>query len=134
MTANPLYRAWTKAIRNPPGPPTYNPRWIVSRRGWFKIYPDRIECGNLVIPKEQVTDAVMYESRQWFIPVFILGISTAEETWQFGFNPWAKVAEHLPFPFRREQISLHYSMFGLALRLFLFGYVIYAIWERISRR
>lgn len=128
------YWAWTKAIRTPDGFVGYHPRWIVAKRAWFKVFADRVECSSLVIPADAVTDAVVYEARQWFLPVRILSISTSSETWQFGFNPWANVTPYLPFPFRREAIQLHYSLFSTLVRMGLIAYVIYLLIMRLAGR
>lgn len=122
MTA-PLYRAWTKGTDQEPGAPRYSANWATARRAWFRVYDDRVECGDWVIPASAVQDAVLYESRQWFMPVSVLAVTTAARTWQFGFNPWARVAEHLPFAFRRERVRLRYSAFSVAVRVLLLGYV-----------
>jgi hypothetical protein len=126
------YSAWTKAIRDCDGPPQYSASWVNARRGWFEVFDDRVQCGDWVIQAESVLDAVLFEARQWFIPVYILSISTAEGTWQFGFNPWAKFDAHLPFSFRRERVRLRYSAFSIAVRLLLIVCVTYWIWRRFG--
>lgn len=131
--ASPVYRAWTKAIESDGTPPGYSASWISAIRGWFKVFPDRIECGDIVIEASEVRDAVLYEARQWFVvPVHILAVSTERGDWQFGFNPWANVAPHLPFPFRKERVRLRYSAFSIALRAVLLVYVVYLVIRRLK--
>jgi hypothetical protein len=132
--AAPLSQCWTKATDAEPGPPRYSANWALARRARFKSYPDRIECGDWVIPATDVRDAVLYEARQWFIPVYVLAVSTERRTWQFGFNPWCKVAAHLPFAFRRERVRLRHSAFSLAVRALLVAYLAFVLWRFLRGR
>lgn len=127
----PQFRAWTKAKFGEGGPPKYGTGWATSRRGWLKVFSDRIECGPNVINAEDVQEAVLYEARQWFIPVYVLSVTTSAGTWQFGLNPWTNVAPHLPFPFRRESVQLRYSTFSVLIRLAVFGYLAYVLYRRM---
>ncbi len=126
--SSPTYRAWTKSIRSD-GAPGYSANWVAARRAWLSIFPDRLECGSTVIPAEAVTDAVLYEARQWFIPVYILSVTTANETWQFGLNPWTDVGNYLPFAFRRERVRLQYSLFSIAVRAIWVACAAYLIYR-----
>ena len=130
---NLLYRAWTKGTAGEVGPPRYSVNWALARRAWFECYSDRVTCGDWVIRSADVRDAVLYESRQWFIPVFVLAIATNDCTYQFGFNPWAKIAAHLPFAFRREKVRLGYSRFSIAARGMLLIYIVLMVWYCQSR-
>jgi hypothetical protein len=132
--APPFYQCWTKATDAEPGPPRYSANWPLARRARFKSYPDRIECCDWVIPATEVRDAVLYEARQWFIPVSVLAVSTEHRTWQFGFNPWCNVAAHLPFPFRRERVRLRYSAFSLVIRALLIAYLASLLWQFLRDR
>ncbi|MFO0552403.1 MAG: hypothetical protein U0271_28705 [Polyangiaceae bacterium] len=130
MTA-PIYRCWTKATDAEAGPPRYSGNWAVARRDWFRIYADRVECGDWRIEGSDVEEAVLFSARQMLIPVLVLSIRTATKTYQFGFNPWARVADYLPFRFRRERAQLGYSAFSVALRVFLVAYLLYWAWRRL---
>jgi hypothetical protein len=130
--ALPIYRAWTKAIRTDDIAPGYSASWIAAYRGWLNSFPDRIECGDIVIAAEAVQDAAMYEARQWFIPVRILAVTTADATWQFGLNPWARIAGHLSFPVREERVRLRYTAFSFAVRFALVAYIIYLLVRRFG--
>jgi hypothetical protein len=123
-----LYTSWSKGTTSELGLPQYSANWAMAKRGRFKVFSDRVECGDWVIPASSVKEAVLFEARQWFIPVYILAITTVDKTWQFGFNPWSKVAEHLPFQFRRERVRLRYSRFSIVVRAVLLGYLAYLAW------
>lgn len=126
MTA-PKYRAFVKATRSETGPPRRSASWIFARRGWLKVFDDRLECGNWVIPASAVTSAVLYDARHGFLRAPVLAVSTADGTWQFGFNPWVRIAEHLPFEFRRESVRVRYSAFSLIVRLAAIAYLAYVL-------
>jgi len=127
-----VYKCWTKAIRGDAGAPRRSARWILSRRAFLEVYPDRIECGDWVIPASEVSDAVLYETRQLFVvPVFVLYIVTAKTTYQFGVNPWVRIAAQLPFDVRRERVRLRTSPFSIALRIALIALLAYWLWERL---
>ena len=125
----PLYRCWTKGLEGETGTPQRSARWATARRGWFRCYPDRVECGDWVIPAADVRDAVLYAARQMFIPVHVLGVSTSTQTFQFGFNPWSRVAKHLPFSFRRERVRLRHSAISIAATAFLLIWVGLWLWR-----
>ena len=128
--ASPIYRAWTKAIRTDDRAPGYCASWMVAHRGWLNVFTDRLECGEITIPVDAVRDAVLYEARQWFIPVHILAVTIDGGTYQFGLNPWTNIGGHLPFPFRRERVRLRYSAFSIAVRVALIAYVAYWLYRR----
>ena len=125
----PVYRAWTKAIDGETGPPRRSPAWATARRAWFRCYQDRVECGDWVIPTADVREAILYETRQGFLPVSVLAVSTDARTFQFGFNPWARVAPHLPFAVRRERVRLGYSPISIAARVGLLGWIGWWLWR-----
>lgn len=124
-----VYRAWAKGIEGETGPPSRSPAWATARRAWFRCYQDRVECGDWVIPATDVRDAVLYETRQGFLPVSVLAVSTDARTFQFGFNPWARVAPHLPFAVRRERVRLGYSPVSIAVRVVLLGWIGWWLWR-----
>jgi hypothetical protein len=126
------YRAWTKATADESGAPRYSANWVTARRAWFLVFDDRIECGDWTVPAGAVEDAVLYHSRQWFIPVSVLSIATGGQVLQFGFNPWVKIGRHLPFPYRQQQVRLKYSTFSIIVRVLLLLGIVY--WVLTKRR
>ncbi|MEM8643061.1 MAG: hypothetical protein AAGG51_30225 [Cyanobacteria bacterium P01_G01_bin.54] len=129
------YKCWTKATDQESSDPRHSVAWVVSRRGWFSVFDDRLECGDWIIPSSTIQEAVLFEARQLFIPVFILKISTADTTYQFGFNPWCRVAQHLPFKVEHRRIKLGYSKFSIAVRVVLILFVSLWLWQlRTSKK
>ena len=129
--SDPVYRAWTKGIEGETGPPRRSTAWATARRAWLRCYPDRIECGDWVIPAADVRDAVLYDTRQALFPVSVLAVSTGARTFQFGFNPWVRVAPHLPFVVRRERVRLGYSPISIAARVMLLGWIGWWLWRTL---
>ena len=48
----------------------------MSRRPRFKVFPNRVECGDWSILASEVCAATLFQARQWFIPVLILSVGT----------------------------------------------------------
>lgn len=101
----PMYRYWTKATDRESGVPRRSHNWLMARRGWLEIFPDRLECGDWVIPMESIRKAVMYEGRSMFMPARVLEVQSERGTFQFGFNPWVSVDRHLPFQYDRVKVK-----------------------------
>ena len=127
-----IYRCWTKGTRREKCPPRRSVNWAVSRRGWFRIFADRVQCGNWLIPVPEIQRAVLYHGRQFWLPVRVLELETEGGTYQFGFNPWVRVESHLAFPFSRQEVRLKYSIFSVAVRAALVLYLAFIIWRWLS--
>ena len=123
------YRAWTKATERETGTPQYSANWLVARRAWFKVYDDRIECGDWVVPADTVEDAALYHARQVGIPVTVLSLKSQGRVMQFGFNPWVRIGRHLPFPYRNENVHLRYSKFSVVVRVIIVLGIVYWLWR-----
>ena len=130
--SKPRYRCWTKATNKEDGMPRYSHHWLTSRRAWFKVFDDRVECGDWVFPVSSVREAVVFKSKQWFVPVSVLHLRTETATYQFGFNPWCRVESYLPFEVKTERVRLSYSIFSLVVRLALVGYLVYWLWTKLA--
>ena len=118
-----MYKCWTKASKAEKGGPRYSHNWMFSRRAWFKIYRDRIECGDWTLPFNEIAKAVNYQTKWLVLPVSILQIETSEDVYQFGFNPWAKPFSYFPFESEEKTVRMTYSSFSYAIRLLLIGYI-----------
>ena len=103
----------------------------MSRRAWLKVFDDRVECGSWSIPCESIQDAVVYQLRWLFFPVGVLYLELADESYQFGVNPWAKPWNHLPVPVRTEQAILGWSTFSVVIRLAALAAVVAVVVTRL---
>jgi len=124
------YKCWCKATNREGSEPRYSQNWVASKRAWFKVYGDRIECGSWVIPFSEVKQAIIYNTRQMFIPVQVLQVVTEQGRFQFGFNPWASPSKHLTLDMRQEIIRLKYSPFSIVVRVLVLGCLAYWVWDR----
>ena len=126
-----MYRCWTKATDRETGPPRRSQNWVVARRGWFKVFADRLECGDWSIPLGSIRKAVMYEGRSMFMPARVLEVQAERGTFQFGFSPWVSVDRHLPFQYDRVKVKLGFSPFSIVVRVVALGYLLYVIWRAL---
>jgi len=130
-----IYQCWTKASDKIQGEIERSHKWALARRDWFRVYSDRITCGNWIINNSDIKDATIFEGKQLFITVRILRIKVADKTYHFSFNPWCKVDQHLTFKAKTEQIGkIGYSRFSIFVRIILIGFIIFAIWYDYFRK
>ncbi|MCW1916582.1 hypothetical protein OJ996_23545 [Luteolibacter sp. GHJ8] len=115
----PLYRCMTKGVKGAAESFEYGMSWVTSRRARLKVFPDRLECGDWAIPYAAITDGVLFETRQMFIPCYILKVRTATECYQFGLNGNKFWRSELPFPVTRQKGRLKYSAVSIAMRVVL---------------
>ncbi len=123
------YRCFTKATDRAAAPPRPSRHWATSRRAWLKVFDDRLECGDWVVPVEAVTSATLYLSSVPLNPLKVLRLDTADRTFQFGLNPWCRIARHLPFEPRVETIRPAWALVSLLVRLALVAYLVYFVWR-----
>ena len=119
------YRCMTKATDRESGDPQRSFNWALSKRGFLRVYEDRIECGRWQIRADEVTEATLFRIRGNLLGGYVLQVRTGERTYQFGLNPWVRIADHLPFPFTETTVKLGYSRFSVVLRIAVVGYLIY---------
>lgn len=127
MTSAPVYRCFTKAIEGESGPPRRSQHGVAARRAWFRIYTDRIECGDWTVPFVDVRSATAWRTRTLFMPCTVLELVTEQRTLQFGFNPWVRPLEYLPFSMDERRVSLGWSPFAVGLRLALLAWVLWVL-------
>lgn len=127
------YRAWCKATNSEDSSPRYSHNWLLSRRGWFRIFEDRIECGDWRIPLGSVEKAIAYKTKQMFIPVTVLQLITADGSYQFGFNPWATPLDHIGIDIEEQKVKLKYSPFSVMLRVAVVVYLVYWLWSEYGK-
>lgn len=125
-----LRRCMTKATTAEGDDVRHSLNWVLSRRGTLKIYTDRMECGDWVIPYSDIDEAVLFRTRQLLIPGYVLRVKSRGVIYQFGLNPSRFWAGELPFPARREQVRLGYSWYSITIRIILVGSVVYWVWNR----
>lgn len=115
----PLYRCMTKGVRGASESFEYGLSWVTSRRAFLNVLPDRLACGDWSIPYPTITQAVLFQTRQMFIPCYILKLQTQDATYQFGLNGNKYWAGNLPFPVTRQTGRLKYSAYSIVVRVIL---------------
>lgn len=75
---------------------------------------------------------MLFEPRQWLIPVFVLQLSTSDTLYQFGFNPWCNVAHYLPFEVERRRVKLGYSVYSIATRVIFGMLTLLWLWQQFG--
>jgi len=128
----PLYQCMTKATTAERDHLRRSFNWVVSRRAILKVMPNALVCRNWVIPYDQIDEAILFSTRQLFIPCYLLRVKSGGTTYQFGLNPGGYWKGELPFPVKREKAKTSYSPFSLIIRILILAYIVYLIWERIA--
>lgn len=126
----PLYKCWAKATNKEEGSPRRSHNWVTSKRSWFEIYKDKIECGDWIIPFSEIQEAIVYKTRSLFMSVVVLQLKTSDQTYQFGFNPWANPIKYIPFDYTEEKIKLKHTPLSIMVRLIVVLYLIYLFWKK----
>ncbi len=127
-----LYKCNCKATDREEGEPGHSANWVASKRARLKIYEDRVECGDWTIPLSQVLEAKLYTARQFLLPVKVLHLVTAGGSYQFGYSGGKYPEVYLPFKVPKLSVRLKHSAFSLILRVFLYGYIVYWAWAKLS--
>ncbi len=107
--------------------------WLMSRRGRLKVMPEALVCGDWTIPYKNIDEAVLFRTRQMFIPCYVLRVKADRTIYQFGLNPSRYWSSDLPFPVRRERIRAEHSPFSIALRFVAVAAIAYWAWIRFGR-
>ena len=122
-----LYECMTKATTVEGDDIRYSQNWLMSRRGTLRVTTESLECGDWHISYSDIREAVLFSTRQMFIPCYVLRVRTDVKIYQFGLNPNRFWKGELPFPVQREQ--LRYSRFSIAVRVAWVAAVAYLVWQ-----
>ena len=128
-----IHKCMTKATTAEGGDIRHSFNWVVSRRGTLRVLSDALECGHWRIPYDSIDEAVLFSTRQMFIPCYVLRVSVDGTLYQFGLNPGSFWKGELPFPVQRETLRLKYSWFSIIVRTIAIAAIAYWIWQRASR-
>ncbi len=125
------YKCFCKATNHEVREPRYSNNWLAARRGIFKVYDDRVECGDWIIPYSEIEHAHIYRTKQMFIHVNVLQLISATGTYQFGFNPWANPFKYLGVKCDESEVKLGYSVFSVVFRVLLVLCLGYWVWNKL---
>lgn len=126
MSTKPIGSALTKMISGHAGKPQAGRSWLFAKRGLLRVYDDRLTLGSLTIPCNDIERAKIWQFGFWTgSGSRVLEVETAENSYQFSLNGWAKVVDALPFDYTVEKIVIPYAWLYAVIRTTA---VIFAIW------
>ena len=125
-----LHKCLTKATAADGDQMHCGPNWILARRSTLEVYDDHLRCRDWRIDYADIQDATLFSIRaNWFIPGYVLRVTTPARTYHFGLN-WGRFWKGpLPFAARCEQGRLGYSMFSILTRAVLLACIAYYVWR-----
>lgn len=119
VATEPIHCCMTKGVKGATDQFEYGLSWVTSRRAILKVFP-----------YSAIEQAVLLETKQWFIPCYVLKVQAADSTYQFGLNPNKFWKGDLPFQAERQKGKLKYSAYSIAIRVVL---VVGLIWYFYTR-
>ena len=128
----PIYKGMTKGVVADEAIPMPSPKWITSRRGILKVYGDRLECGDWIIPFDQIKESNLYKDAGLFYPGHVLRVVTNDRTYQFGLNPNRFWKNELPFKVERIQRSMTRTILVYGVRTLAIVALIYWLWTDLN--
>lgn len=128
----PRYSCFCRGTDKETGEPRTSLNWVFSRRAMFRIFDDRIECGDWTIPFSDVQTAILYKTKQWPLTHDILHFETRDKSFQFNFPLWAKPAKYLNLELPEKAVKLKQDPITILIRLAVVGYIAYEIWKRVA--
>jgi hypothetical protein len=111
-----LFRVFSKGTRAEGTDVRRSENWIVARRGWLRVFEDRLEMGTWVVPYDAISDATLFRLRS-ILGGYVLRVTTGDQMYQFGINPWALTGRRFPFPHSEQDTRVRYSRFSVAVRI-----------------
>jgi hypothetical protein len=107
--------------------------WVTSQRAVILLSDKRIKCGQWDIPLDHITSSELIKINTTFGPGQVLKLSTKDQHhFQFGMQMNSEWTEQTVLPLTLAEGKLKYSLFSIAVRLFLLGYLIYWIIETLA--
>ena len=93
----------------------------------------RVKCGQWNIPLEDIVSSELIKINTTFGPGQVLKITTKDQNnFQFGMQMNREWTNKTVLPLTLEKGKLKYSLFSIAMRLILLGYIIYWIIEKLK--
>lgn len=107
--------------------------WVTSQRAVVLLSDKRIKCGQWNIPLEDIASSELVKINTTFGSGQVLKITTKDQNnFQFGMQMNREWTDQTVLPLNLEKGKLKYSLFSVAVRLILLGYVIYWIIEKMK--
>ncbi|AUP80548.1 hypothetical protein [Flavivirga eckloniae] len=107
--------------------------WVNSQRAVVLLTDKRIKCGKWDIPLDNISSAQLVKINTTFGSGQVLKITTKDQNnFQFGMQMNREWIEQSVLPLTLEKGKLKFSLFSIAIRIFLVGYFIYWIIEKMK--
>ena len=107
--------------------------WVTSQRAVVLLTDKRIKCGRWDIPLDNIATSKLVKINTAFGPGQVLKVTTKDQdNYQFGMQMNREWTEQTVLPLTLEKGKMKYSLFSIAVRLILIGYIIYWIIEKIK--
>lgn len=108
--------------------------WIASQRAVILLTNKRIICGKWSIPLDNISEVKLLKVNSLLGAGQILKVSTKDnDNYQFGMQVNPEWIHQKILPLTVEKGKIKYSIFSIALRLFLVVYFIYWLIEKFGR-
>lgn len=114
-----IYKCMTKGTYKENGELRYSQNWVTAKRGFFKVFSDKVTLGQWEFYKGEMKNIILYNTTQMFIPVKVLRFEYDEKIYHFGFNPWADPLRYMDMEYTIENVKIKYSMLSLAMRMLM---------------
>ena len=105
--------------------PRISENWMFSKRARLKVFEDHIKCGSWTINKDDIEALHCYHITKMGMRSRVQQITTPQENYQFGFDPWKDPLPHLGLEYTESEAKLTYSPFSILLRLALLAAFLY---------
>ncbi len=128
--AQQLYSCFCKAAECEPGEPKISKNWFFARRASFRVFDDRVQCGNWTFPFPAINRATVYKTKQWPFTHDVLQLEMGGRCVQFGFFIWANPIKHLKLDIETRNATLKTHPATILFRIALVGILAYEIWKR----
>ncbi len=125
----PLYSCWCRGTDKETGEPRTSINWVLSRRAMFRVYDDRVECGDWIILFSDVKKAIAYKAKQWPRTANFIHLETENRNFQFVFPFVGNPAKHMNLELTEQNVKLQQGPITIVLRLAVVSYLAYVAWN-----
>ncbi len=118
-----LFRVYSKGTAAEGQEVRRSASWVTARRGWLHFFPDHLALGDWRVPYAAIETATLFRLKTVF-GGYVLRVTTAQRSYQFGMNPWALAGKRLPFPHEEQVTRVGYSPLSVVVRIVALAYLL----------
>ncbi len=105
--------------------------WITAKRAALILTDDALVCGDWRIPLTSVTAAKLILVPNWSMRALVLQVTTTDQHYNFGLLYDPAWVQQTVLPLSIEEGKVGFSLFSIALRVIVFGLLIWWILDRL---